>query len=263
MSGFLKGTGSPDLPPVQVSLPVTELLTGSYACVGSMMAHFYRQRTGEGQFVDVSAQESMLRAAINAPSFYRSHGLVGQRDPSGPYVPGSRSERRLFACKDGYITCYVTYWPDRREVREWMAGDGIGQELYGEEWHEPFEEGGQFTEDQRAHIYELFEAFALKHERDYLVEKGQGRGIQVCPFKGVEGVSTDVHLQERDYFVSLEHPELAATLSCQGPPFRMGESPWNIKKRAPTIGEHNEEIYLEELGLSTEEMAQLQQLEVV
>lgn len=262
-SGFLQGTGSPDLPPVQVSLPVTELLTGSYACVGSLMAHFHRQRTGKGQFVDVSAQESMLRAAINAPSFYRSHGLVGRRDPSGPYVPGSQSERRLFACKDGYITCYVTYWPDRREVREWMAGEGIGQELYGDEWNEPFEEGGQFTEVQRAHMYELFEAFALRHERDELVEKGQGRGIQVCPFKGVEGVSTDLHLQEREYFVSLEHPELGTELSYQGPPFRMGESPWHIGKRAPFTGEHNEEIYLEELGLSPEEMARLQQLGAV
>jgi crotonobetainyl-CoA:carnitine CoA-transferase CaiB-like acyl-CoA transferase len=130
MSGFLQGTGSPNLPPVQVSLPVTELLTGSYACVGSMMAHFHRQRTGEGQYVDVSAQESMLAAALPSSTVYQSHGIVGKRDPSGPYLPGIRHERRLFACKDGYITCYVTYWPDRREVREWMAGDGIGQELY-------------------------------------------------------------------------------------------------------------------------------------
>jgi len=263
MSGFLQSTGSPDLPPVQVSLPVTELMTGSYACVGTMMAHFHRQRTGEGQYVDVSAQESMMAATQTTSVVYKSHGVVGKRDPSGPYLPGIRYERRLFACQDGYITCYVTYWPDRRQVREWLSGEGMGQELYGEEWHEVFEEGGEFSDSQRTRIYELFEAFALGHQRDHLVEVGQGRGIQVCAVKGPDQVFQDQHLREREYFVNLEHPELGAELPSQGAPFRMGESPWRILRKAPRIGEHNEEIFLGELDLSPAELTDLRQQGVV
>jgi crotonobetainyl-CoA:carnitine CoA-transferase CaiB-like acyl-CoA transferase len=263
MSGFLQSTGSPELPPVQVSLPVTELMTGSYACVGAMMAHFHRQRTGEGQFVDVSAQESMMAATQTTSVVYKSHGVVGKRDPSGPYLPGIRYERRLFACQDGYITCYVTYWPDRRQVREWMAGEGMGEDLFGEEWHEVFEEGGEFTGSQRTHIYELFEAFALTHQRDHLVEAGQSRGIQVCAVKGVDQVFEDLHLRERGYFVNLEHPELGTGLPHQGAPFGLGESPWRIWRRAPFIGEHNEEVFLGELELSPPELTGLQRQGVV
>jgi len=62
-------------------------------------------------------------------------------------------------------------------------------------------------------------------------------------------------LRARGFFVSLEHPELHDTLRYPGAPYRLSETPWQLRRRAPLIGEHNMEIYGGELGVSQAELA--------
>jgi crotonobetainyl-CoA:carnitine CoA-transferase CaiB-like acyl-CoA transferase len=61
----------------------------------------------------------------------------------------------------------------------------------------------------------------------------------------------------RNFFVDVEHPELGKTIKYPGAPYRMAETPWKIKRRAPLIGEHNNEIYKKELGLTSKQIAAL------
>jgi crotonobetainyl-CoA:carnitine CoA-transferase CaiB-like acyl-CoA transferase len=64
-------------------------------------------------------------------------------------------------------------------------------------------------------------------------------------------------LLARSFFQLLEHPELGETLSYPGAPYQLRETPWQLRRRAPLIGEHNEAIYGGELGLSRAELAVL------
>ena len=65
------------------------------------------------------------------------------------------------------------------------------------------------------------------------------------------------HFQVRGFWTQMEHPELGSTLTYAGPPFKSTEACWRMERRPPLIGEHNEEIYEKELGLSSEELIRL------
>ena len=67
----------------------------------------------------------------------------------------------------------------------------------------------------------------------------------------------------RNYFLPVEHPELGTTITYPGAPYKLSEAPWQIWNRAPLIGEHNEEIYIGELGMTGEKLDTLKQAKVI
>jgi crotonobetainyl-CoA:carnitine CoA-transferase CaiB-like acyl-CoA transferase len=73
----------------------------------------------------------------------------------------------------------------------------------------------------------------------------------------------DAQLAARDYFVPVAHPELDDVITYPGAPFKMSRTPLKISRRAPLIGEHNEEIYEKELGFSKEELNKLKATGVI
>lgn len=262
LGGLLYVCGGRDTPPVQVSLPTSSLIAGSYAAAATMAAHYYRGSTGEGQHVDVAIQECVT-SWVHGHIYWKSHGMIMLRDPSGPYSPGERYERRLFPCKDGYITSYVTYWPGRDRLRDWLDSEGIAGDLFDERWKAIFTEGAPITLEEKSHVYELFERFCLRHTRAELYEGAQRRGVQICPVNSVKEVAEDVHLASREYFIEVEHPELGTTISYQGAPYRSSVTPWKLSRRAPLVGEHNDDVYMGELGLSRQGMLALRQSGVI
>jgi crotonobetainyl-CoA:carnitine CoA-transferase CaiB-like acyl-CoA transferase len=72
-----------------------------------------------------------------------------------------------------------------------------------------------------------------------------------------------VYKRQRDFWVNVEHPELNASITYPGAPFKSTLAPWRISRRAPLIGEHNTEMYEEELGLTKEEVRLLKEQEVI
>jgi crotonobetainyl-CoA:carnitine CoA-transferase CaiB-like acyl-CoA transferase len=70
-------------------------------------------------------------------------------------------------------------------------------------------------------------------------------------------------LRFREYWEEVEHPELETSVKYPGAFAKISEAPCAIKRRAPLIGEHNEEIYIKELGFSTEELIVLKQAKVI
>ncbi|MEK7849124.1 MAG: CoA transferase, partial [Chloroflexota bacterium] len=72
----------------------------------------------------------------------------------------------------------------------------------------------------------------------------------------------DPQYKSRDYFVQSEHPK-AGPLTYAGAPFKMSETPWQVRRPAPMLGEHNEEVFCGRLGLSREELVRLRQAGVI
>ncbi len=259
-SGYLFQCGDEDRPPVQITTPVGDLQAGLVAGAATMVAHSYRQKTGQGQHVDTSAQEAVNLLAMPALTLWKSHGIIPRRSAAGAkYRPGGAEPDAFFECKDGVVFINPTTAAYGRQIREWLASEGMAGELFDPKF-EPFVlKAVTPNKEQAAYINGLFRAFARNHTKRELMFEGQKRGLEIVVVQDVRDLMEDTHLQERGYWVKVEHPELKETIVYGGSPFKSDVMSYGYSRRAPFIGEHNQEIYIRELGLTQPELAILKE----
>ncbi|MBI2859143.1 MAG: CoA transferase [Chloroflexi bacterium] len=259
MSGFMSMVGDPDRPPVTLSTPFAYIETGVHAAAATMVAHWYRKKTGKGQHIDVSVHESIMAQSIPYCMLWRGRKVLPTRGTAGATIPGLPSNRGIFKCKDGYVLCSTSYARSRKGLREWLAGEGMAEDLFDESWNSFFLEGAPVTFETKDRIEGIFARFATRHTMEELMRQGQERGIHIAKEPGIRDVMNDPHLDERKYFVEIEHPELKDNIVFAGSPFKSNEMAWSYRWRAPHIGEHNVEVYSEEMKMSREDLVVLRQ----
>ena len=87
----------------------------------------------------------------------------------------------------------------------------------------------------------------------------QEAGVMCAPVNGVEDLLTDPQLEARGFFTSVDNP-IAGPLVQPGAPFKMNETPWSVRDPAPTLGQHNHEIYCGQLGYSRSDLVLLRSM---
>ena len=105
--------------------------------------------------------------------------------------------------------------------------------------------------------------FAAHLTRDEMAYGAQERGLNWGSIRAPDELVDEGHLNDRGFWVEVHHPELDRSFKYSGPAGIYNGSPWRISRRAPLIGEHNEEIYCGELGLQRTEFAYLAESGVV
>ena len=138
MSGFMYLTGEADSAPMRVSVPQAYSLGSTEASVASVIAHYYRQQTGEGQFVDVAIRDAMLKTTINALPWWEHYGKILKR--SGPFwTPRGDAVKVLWKCKDGWVS-YALHGgkfgaKTNKQIIDWLDTEGMATDyLKGIEW---------------------------------------------------------------------------------------------------------------------------------
>jgi crotonobetainyl-CoA:carnitine CoA-transferase CaiB-like acyl-CoA transferase len=104
---------------------------------------------------------------------------------------------------------------------------------------------------------ELFMMLLGSGTRDQIYHGGQKRGFNMGAVRSPDEVMDDPHLEDRGFWTKVEHPEVGKTFRYPGPAGIFNGSPWRISRRAPLVGEHNEEVLCKELGLSKAELVVL------
>jgi crotonobetainyl-CoA:carnitine CoA-transferase CaiB-like acyl-CoA transferase len=107
------------------------------------------------------------------------------------------------------------------------------------------------------HIVEVLERWTSGHTVAELVEQGQTMHFPWAAVNSVESLWDNTQLMERGFFVEVPHPELETSFCYPGAPYKFSQSPWRISRRAPLIGEHNRQVFGDELGFSEAEIAAL------
>ncbi len=266
MGGFMYITGSPDGPPVRMSFPQSYQLAGAYAAAATMIAHYYREMTGEGQHVDVSMQACIALALSNAIPLWELNRDVLKR--SGAFLVGRGilvKSRILWRCKDGYIVFHlmggILGGKGNRVIAKWMEEEGMMTEfLQKMDWE--FDVSKQ-TQDIQDQIETEFARYFAKHTKMELYNKARESGIMLYPLNSVKDVVESPQLKARDYWVEVEHPELGTTLRYPGAFIKGSLTPCRIRRRAPLIGEHNKDIYENELGLSRDTICMLKEAGII
>ncbi len=255
MGGYMYVTGFREDPPVRGYGNQAYHVGSIYGTIGTLSALFNKNITGQGQHVDVSLQEAVLSVTEHVSIYYVYEDHVSRRqgtahgtwqlDVKGPLGIGD-----VFPCKDGHACVFSL----KEETIQWLIDDGIKEvEPYlAPEWAEPdrLEERGRIMNP-------MVREWVKRHTMDHIFTEGQRRRVTTCPVNAPDKTFHDPHLRERGFFVEVEHPELDRTLTYPGAPYKLPESPWRIRRKAPLTGEHNSEIYIEELGLDEGRLGEL------
>lgn len=259
MSGFMYLTGYPDRPPLRISVPQAYTLGGAEGAIATMAAHYFRERTGKGQHVDVSIRESMIKTAPYSVPWLEKYGVIKKR--SGPYWTLRGENTRVhFPCKDGSVTFVLPLIKNNpkfsRQFVQWMYSEGVAGDALKEVDWENIDPGSISPELQRDLEDEIVR-FCHSKSRDELMEGLLSRGIIAAPVNTVEDIKANPQLKARDFWEEVEHPEIGASILYPGAFIKATETPCVKKQRAPLIGEHNNEIYLGVLGKSRKELIRL------
>jgi crotonobetainyl-CoA:carnitine CoA-transferase CaiB-like acyl-CoA transferase len=245
----------PDAPPIAGGGGQAWHMGSHYAYIAIMAALVYRTATGKGQYIDASIHEACALTTEPAVPIYIYRGEVVLRQ-TGRHAFATIRPKTQFRCKDGkLVNLMMGFGITPRELRvlaEWMEGYGLAEDLREERYRDP-----AVIRENTPHIVEVITRFVASLTQDEAYHGAQERGVNWGAIRTPDDLLDDGHLHDRGFWAPVEHPELGRTFTYPGPAGIWNDSPWRISRRAPLVGEHNEEVLCGELGLSRLELAAL------
>jgi crotonobetainyl-CoA:carnitine CoA-transferase CaiB-like acyl-CoA transferase len=201
---------------------------GIVAALATLSAIFARKRTGRGQLVDVSLHDVICSLVFPFAATCRYNDATWCRVPDRPPATGRMQT------KDGYLVLGAADDHHFRKFREMM---GKPEWAASDEWDDM-----GYRIHHLMDIAPLMEEWMRKQEKNNIFHKGQKLGIPVGPLFTAKEVMEDPQYRAREYFVEVDHPA-AGKYQYPGWPYRMSASPPGIKRPAPLLGQHNEEVF--------------------
>ncbi len=247
MSGMMSVTGVPEGDPTRFGGPICDAMGGMNGAMAVLAALQYRNRTGKGQMLDIS----LLDSAVASMTIINQHYLVDKRIPQrigNAYESAAPLES--FKASDGDIVLAVA------NDKLWQAFVGVmgKPELLSM----PEYETNHKRVQNRAKLRKTIEEWSTIKTVDDLVKTLLAAGLPAAPIKDIKQVCTDPHIADaRGMFPEFDHPK-AGKVKVTNTCLRMSESDACVSRPAPMLGQHNEEIYVKELGIPAEKLAQLQ-----
>jgi formyl-CoA transferase len=247
LSGWAHSNGFPDSDPLLPPIPLADLTAGQYAAQSAVFAVFDREMSdgSAGQVIDVSLYEPLFRLFIGHAEAYDTMGRVDERT-------GNRSSnsapRNVYETADGYITLSAS----AQRIFENVARAIDREDLIDDPRFET-------NADRLEHVEELdaiIEAWTSERPTDEVIEVMQASDAIVGPIYDISDAFEDAHFAARENLVTVEDPDLGE-VTTQGVVPKYSETPGEVSHLGPEQGAHNDEVYLDELGLDAEEYVRL------
>ena len=255
--GPLLLTGDDDRPPVRLSaVPQAYLHAAADGAVGALVAHHERVRSGRGQRIDISAQQS---AAVATQSYILSHALDSPELSriSGGIKLGTLRFPLVWKAKDGHVSLTFLFGtalgPFARKLMEYICEKGFcDAATRDKDWLNYLEllMKGKEPVEEWARVRRVIETFTESHTKAELLALAVEKGFLITPVSTIRDVVESPQLSAREYFQQIAHPEHGREFLYPGPFARFSDAPIRYRRRPPRIGEHNHEIYAGELGMS-------------
>lgn len=264
-SGPLVITGDEDRPPVRLSVPQGYLHASAAAAPAALIALHESHRSNKGQHIDISAQQAAAQASQSSVLTAPLHDADVRRMAGGAKM-GPLAIRLLWPAKDGHVSIAFLFGSAfahfTKRLMDWIYEEGgCDKEVQGMDW---VGMGGLlFGADPKTIAdYErlklIIEDFTKSRTKEELFRNARERGLLLAPVTTIEEVTHSEQLESRKYWTSVDHEELGKAFHYPGPFAKFSEQPITYRRRPPKIGEHNAEVYGGELGMSDQEVAELQ-----
>lgn len=253
--GLMFLCGDRDRPPVRVTVEQGYAQAGLHAAAATMVALHRRHATGEGCHVDVSMQEAVTWTLANNRLHWPASGIISHRTGGGRAF-GSGGTRLVYPTSDGFIS-FMRRPEGHIALQAWLDDAGVDLSFRIDGWQgKPLYGDGAPPEDEVAQLDAALAGFFAQGKKGDLNREGQARGLIIAAVATPADLLASEHLRVRGFWEEIYHPELQMTLPYPGAPFKLAVAPWRTGGRAPTLGEHNAEVY-GELGLGRAELATL------
>jgi len=251
LGGSMAVTGDETDPPVRLAGSQAHVAAATVAAASSLIALLSSSVRGEGQHVDISVQEVVASVShICGVGKWLDDGIVPKRQGTGLFasVPSG-----AYPCRDGSIYLMVNRPLHWKALAQWVHEATGNQEILDPMFEGPSSNRLPYREFLDLFISDLMSRLSVEEAyRD-----GQSRHIAVTPVHSAAAVAADPHLESRGFFEEVDHP-MVGRLTYPGAPYRHSKTPWRIYRCAPSLGQHNREIFCDELGLSEAAVQELQ-----
>jgi len=268
LSGAMSLAGEEGGEPMRVTVPQAPSWVGAEAAMGALMALAHRSLTGKGQHVDVSAQVAVMSALSHAPAFWDMNRVNPQR--AGIYITGrsvNGAKMRVFwPCKDGWINFIIYGGAAGRHTNQqlvaWMGEKGLAPEWLKQMDWSTFAVTN-ITQEEVDKLEAPIAVFFSTLTKQEFVEGSINRQMLGYPVSNAEDICQDQQLAARQFWQNVKDNASGKTLKYPGGFAVINGERLMIRRAAPSVGQHNQEIYARELELSPSQIAQLQAAGVI
>ena len=247
MGGIISITGEPDGPPVRVGTSISDITAALFTTIGVLSALHHRNRTGNGQFVDVAMLDSLVAVLENAVVRYFATGEAPK--PLGARHPAI-TPFEAFASADGHVIIALgndTLWAKFCEH--------VGRpELISDE---RFRTNADRTENHDELFPILSEIMSQRPTDDWINALG-AIGVPCGPINAMDKVVSHPQVQAREMITRITH-DITGEVAVPGVPIKLSETPGDVDAPAPSLGEHTTEVLTGLLKMRPDEVEQLRQ----
>jgi formyl-CoA transferase len=243
--GMMSITGPVDGPPSRVGIPIIDITSGMFAATAILAALRTRDLTGEGQLLDISLFDSHLALLTNVASNY----LVGREPPRrlGNAHP-NLVPYEAFTARDGWFILGVA------NEKQWgLLCDMLDRPDLKSDSR--FATNGNRVANREILVAELNRMFAQRDANQWLAELVRA-GLPCGRINSLPEVFSHPQAQARQMTLEIEHPT-AGPLRLTGFPYKLSQTPAEIHRPPPMLGEHTDEVLTRVLGYSPDEVASL------
>jgi crotonobetainyl-CoA:carnitine CoA-transferase CaiB-like acyl-CoA transferase len=234
--------------PLKIGGFLGEYGVGVSAALATTAALYYQWFSGEGQQIDISRQEAIL-------NFF---GVDAERFANWQEHPSRLRQLKglggMLTCRDGHALVAFN------EEHQWRA---LVRIMGSPEWaldERYLEQAGRAEDDEQ--IMQRMNQWAQQHHKNEMYHRGQAAGCPIGPVWSSQEVFYSAQATARDYFVEIEHP-WAGRQFYPSSLFRLSQTPSQVYRPAPLLGQHNEEVYCQRLGYSRQELTRMTQAGII
>jgi len=255
VSGACWAIGDPEREPLILPCSQAEFQAGAHAAAATIAAVLARDRGYGGQHVDIAASDVLATYVGTNSLIFIFHGLKWARAGRRAFGSGGPYPYVILPCKDGLV---VLICRARHEWERLVRAMGQPEWASNPRYQDLIRMGRDYPEEVDA----LIMPWLSRHTRAELLHIAAEYNFPIGPVHRMTEVVNHPHLRERGFFVEQPHP-LLGSVRVPGLPYRFDETFPSHPGPAPRLGEHNELVFCDELGLSRGELVQLRRAGVI
>ena len=251
MGGLRYVVGDPSTPPSRMGISIGDSLAATFACVGALSALHHRERTGRGQVIDSAIYEAVLNMMESLVTEYDKANFIRER--TGAILPNV-APSNVYKTRDGMVLIAA----NQDTVFSRLA-EAMGQpELSSDPRYSSHGARGAHQAELDGRVEAWTSTLSTREVLDLMDRHGVPAGLIYRP----PDMLDDPHFKARDAIVSVPHPDFGE-LRMQNVAPKLSETPGSIRSPSPEMGQHNDEVYRDLLGLDESRYAALKAAKVV